>query len=373
MTWKTNVLRATALMTVVGALVALHALTGPAAVAKDFSGERITIIVPFREGGGTDTYTRFLAPYLSKKLPGQPVILVRNIPGAGGIAGTNQFEDRARPDGLTIMGISASVNINFMLGDPRVKYKLNTYRPFLLSPFGAVIYGSTKLGVDPSDPKRMVEKLRAAPNLLYGGQSPTSADNRTLLALYILGIKPRVVWGMKGRGGSRLAFERGEFNVNYDSTSAYLKSVVPMVKSGVATPLFTQSLVDENGNLVRDPTFPDIPHLAEVYQAVNGRDIRSEGALFAAWNALNTAGGMANKALALPAATPDDIVNTYVKAARDLMNDPAFQEARKKQLGVYPQVFGESARRFLKQATTLEPEARKALAKWLKEEYNHDL
>jgi len=48
--------------------------------AVDFSGKRITIVVPFNEGGGTDSYTRFLQPYFQKYLPGNPKILRSAIP-----------------------------------------------------------------------------------------------------------------------------------------------------------------------------------------------------------------------------------------------------------------------------------------------------
>ena len=49
------------------------------AQAVDFSGKKIELIVPYREGGGSDTYARLFAPYLEKYLPGKPTILVRNF------------------------------------------------------------------------------------------------------------------------------------------------------------------------------------------------------------------------------------------------------------------------------------------------------
>ena len=70
-------------------------LTTPA-LAADFSGKRITILVPFNEGGGTDSYTRFLSPFFQKHLPGNPKILVLNKSGAGGILGGNYFEQKAK-------------------------------------------------------------------------------------------------------------------------------------------------------------------------------------------------------------------------------------------------------------------------------------
>ena len=67
----------------------------------DFSGRIVELIIPFREGGGSDTWGRFNAPFLSRYLPGQPTVAVRNVPGGnrvngGGDGGTDRGE---APDG----------------------------------------------------------------------------------------------------------------------------------------------------------------------------------------------------------------------------------------------------------------------------------
>jgi hypothetical protein len=59
-------------------------------------------VIPFAEGGGSDVWARFMAPFLSKHLPGRPNVIIRNVPGGGSITGTNDFyaaraARRARP------------------------------------------------------------------------------------------------------------------------------------------------------------------------------------------------------------------------------------------------------------------------------------
>ena len=76
---------------VAGSALALTVAWAPIAQAADFSGKRLRIIVPFNEGGGTDSLTRALPPFMEKYLPGNPKILVVNKPGAGGIVGGNYF------------------------------------------------------------------------------------------------------------------------------------------------------------------------------------------------------------------------------------------------------------------------------------------
>ena len=341
------------------------------AQAVDFSGERITVIVPFSEGGGTDVYARFLVPLLREHLPGKPTMLIRNIPGAGSIAGANQFQERAKPDGLTVMGVSTSTITNYALKDPRAKYRLDTWNPIILSPLGAVVYGRAEIGVKLGDsPKTIVEKLKAY-RLVYGGQSITSGDIRPNISLAMLGIKPKTVWGLKGRGPPRLAFERGEFNINYDTAQAYTKRVVPMIEAGKATPLFSFGFVDDDGNMIRDPLFPDLPHFAEVYEGYWGK--KPSGPDWKAWFAFFNMGTMASKSLHLPAGTPQDIIDTYRKAAVDMMASAEYKKAATKVVGEYPQALGKQAKRIILDAATIPPDAKAWLDKWLKEEHNTEL
>src|SRR4051812_19647971 len=78
----------------------LWSAQGFAAPSDMFKGKTITYIVATTPGGGYDTYSRLIAQYLQKYLPGARV-LVKNVPGAGNIIGANTIY-AARPDGLTI-------------------------------------------------------------------------------------------------------------------------------------------------------------------------------------------------------------------------------------------------------------------------------
>ena len=85
-------------------------------MAVDFSGKKIELIVPYREGGGSDTYARLFTPFLQKYLPGKPKILIRNFPGGGSIKGSNKFEKRARPDGTSFVVTSSSTMVAQLFG-----------------------------------------------------------------------------------------------------------------------------------------------------------------------------------------------------------------------------------------------------------------
>src|SRR5215475_12968514 len=75
-----------------------------AALAADdvFAGKAVNIIAGLPPGGGVDGEMRVLAHYLAKYIPGQPVIVPRNMQGAGGIILANHLYNVAAPDGLTL-------------------------------------------------------------------------------------------------------------------------------------------------------------------------------------------------------------------------------------------------------------------------------
>lgn len=344
-----------------GLIAAAFALPVPDAVAQkvSFEGKRIEAMVPFPPAGGTDVYMRALAPFLEKHLPGNPTVIVRNVPGGGSIPGANQFQARAKPDGTHVLAVSASTVMNYVFQRDKVQFELEKAEPIIISPQGAVVYIARGLGVEkPED----IAKLRNRP-LLYGGQTPTGGDLRITTSFELLGLNVKHVWGL-ARGPARLAFERGEFNINYDTTPAYMRSVLPMVKAGKVVPLYTSGIVDEGGNIVRDPNFQDLPTLPEAYERMHGR--KPSGPAFEAWRAVVQMGIMANKGLFLPVGTPRPIVEAWRTAVRNMLNDPEFQKHAETITEGYPQFVGEAGRPIVKEATALTPEVRAWLANYLK-------
>jgi tripartite-type tricarboxylate transporter receptor subunit TctC len=333
-----------------GAAVALG-LAGHADAA-DFSGKTIEWIIPFPVAGGSDVWARFFAPVLAENLPGKPTVVVKNVPGAGSIVGTNQFQSRARPDGLMILGTSGSTQFPFLLQDTRVKYDYKNWVPVLASPTGGVVYINPTTGVKgPED----LAKLKGK-KMKYGSQGATSLDLVPILAFQILGLD------------ARLAYERGEAAIDYQTSSAYLRNVVPLVKAGKATPLFSWGVLNDKGEFVRDPTFPDLPHFVEFYEKAYGK--KPSGIEFVAFKSFCVAGFAVQKLIFLLAGTPQDIIDAYVMALQKGIATPEFKEKSKAELGDYEQATGKAAEAFLKVALEVTPEARQWVRKWLTEKYN---
>ena len=357
------------------AALAASVATAPIAnAAVDYSGERITILVPFNEGGGTDSYVRFLAPFYERHLPGNPKIQVLNKSGAGGILGGNYFERKAKKDGTWIFALSTSTLSNYALRDPRVKFDLANYIPIILSPRGAMQYVRKDLGLqDEPDIVAKLKKMQATPRdkLVFGGKTPTSMGLSLRVGLSLLDVEVKSVWGMKGNGPMALAFERGEFTVNFDNTLSYKNNRKQMIADGVAVPLYTFGVVNEQGTFVRDPEAPDVPNWHEAYEKLHGKP--PSGAQAEAFEALFHMAVTMSKSLNLPAATSGEIVAAWVDATHKILEDPEFIAKRKKIFGAYPQTVGAAAGPIRDKATTISPQARAWLAKYLKSRHDVEL
>ncbi|WP_020559894.1 Bug family tripartite tricarboxylate transporter substrate binding protein [Thiofilum flexile] len=332
--------------------------------AQDFAGKTIEWTIPFGVGGGTDVWARFFAPQLSEALPGKPTVVVLNVPGGGSISGANQFAKRASHDGLSILGTSASTQYPAILGDPRVRYDYADWTAVLASPTGGVVYIDPKYGV--TGPKD-IEKLRAE-EIRFASQGATALEMPVLLGFKMLGLKIKPVFGMESRGAGRLAFERGEAGIDFQTSSAFLNSVKPLVDAGKAVPLFSLGVVDANGNVSRDPSFPDLPTFVEFYeQATSGKP---EGEAYEAWKALMLAGYSLQKMMVLPKDAPPEVIAAYGEAAKTIIDAPDFRQRAGDELGDYKQLVGSEADAALKAALTLDPGIRKFLTNWLSEDYN---
>lgn len=346
-----------------GALVCSALVTAPAR-AVDFSGKTIEWIIPFGLGGGSDVLARFNAPYLSKYLPGNPTIVLVNVPGGGSTTGANRFAANAKPDGLMMLVTSGSTQFPYLLGDPRVKYDYKDWRVVIAAPTGGVAYISSKFGVTSAKDLGKVKGQK----LIYGSQGATSLDLVPMLGFRMLGLDVHHVFGMQGRGYGRLAFERGEATIDYQTSSAYVKSSLPLVQAGTAIPLFSWGTADESGELVRDPAFPELPHIAEAYELVHGK--KPSGPEWEAFLAFLIAGFPAQKLIVLPKGTPDDILEAYRNGARKMFEDPDYKAKSDAALGGYPQVTGKAAEALMKLGTTITPEARAIVRDYLTKTHN---
>lgn len=358
-----NISRRNVLGVMAAACAVFFTPAGGVQAAFDLDGKTIDWVIPFSEGGGSAKWANFYAPLLSDALPGKPKVVVKFMPGAGSTKGANWFHDQAKPDGLTILGTSGSTQFPYLLGDPRVKYEYKDWHVVLASGTGGVAYLPPDLGARfKKDPNSIL-----GVDFIYGSQGATRLDLVPLLAWELLGLKVEPVFGIKGRGDGRLMFERGEANIDYQTSSGYLKGVVPLVEGGKAVPMMTWGALNSRGKIVRDPTFPDIPTFKEVYKQMKGEN--PSGAAWEAWKAFFVAGFPAQKMVFLPNGATREMIRTYSRAFKKVINRPDFAEISAKRLGKYPQMTDRDARKAFQQATAVNDEAKTFVKNWLKDRY----
>ncbi|MEM1430109.1 MAG: tricarboxylate transporter [Pseudomonadota bacterium] len=336
----------------------------------DLSGKTVEWIIPFSETGGSAKWANFYAPLLSEALPGQPTVVVKFMPGAGSTKGANWFQEQSYEDseGTVIFGTSGSTQFPYLLGDPRVRYEYQDWEVVLASGTGGVAYL-------PPDLSEMMDGLDATAlqgtDFIYGSQGATRLDLVPLLAWEMLGLSVEPVFGIKGRGDGRLMFERGEANIDYQTSSSYLKGVTPLVEAGTAVPMMSWGALDADGNIVRDPTFPDLPTFKEVCDATPSCE--TSGKRWEAWKAFFVAGFPAQKMVFLPAGASDDAIATYQAAFEAIKGRDDFAEISTGRLGIYPQMTGGEATEALSSATRVPEEARSFVVGWLKDRYGVSL
>lgn len=319
--------------------------------------------IPFGVGGGTDVWARFFSPWLSESLPGEPTIMIDNVPGGGSINGANLFAMRAKSDGSDWLGTSASTQYPAMLGDSRVRYDYNDWTPILATPTGGVIYAQPSLG---ETAENALDSLLKQPVKL-AAQNPTGLELPVLIALDMLGADVQAVFGMRSRGEGRLAFERGEADIDFQTTSAYLSNVEPLVEAGKAVPLFSLGALNDEGEIVRDPAFPELPTFNEVYQSRHGE--APSGNAYEAFRKFFASGYSLQKLIMVPKDTPQALIDTYRQTVRDFVGTEDFKEAAAAQLGPYTPVVGDAAQRHLDDAMSIDDATRDWLADWLQSEH----
>jgi tripartite-type tricarboxylate transporter receptor subunit TctC len=348
-------------------LVAASALAlgvgAPQMARADLSGATVDYVIPFSESGGSAAWANFFAPLMSEALEGNPTVVVRYRPGAGSTAGANWFAEQTTDDGTLIFGTSGSTQFPYLLRDPRVRYEYRDWTPVLASGTGGVVYLPPDLGARfDGDMDDLQDEF-----FLFGSQGATTLDLVPLLAFRLLGLQVEPVFGIEGRGDGRLMFERGEANIDYQTSSAYIANVQPLVDQGLAVPVMTWGILDDAGNIVRDPTFPDIPTFAEICEATAGCE--TEGVAWDAWRAFFVSGFAAQKLVYLPGTASAETVAMYEEAMAEILARPDFAELSASELGVYPQMIGPAALVAHEAAITVSDEARQYVLDWLREDY----
>jgi tripartite-type tricarboxylate transporter receptor subunit TctC len=284
----------------VAALIAAGSRPGSAQI--DFSGKTIRLYIGTGPGGGYDTYGRWVARHLGRHVPGNPVLVPQNMPGASSLTLTNFLFNTAPRDGTAIGIINQAMPTEQYLDIGNTNYDSKSF-----SWIGRVSSAVEMAIVWHTVPVATIEDVRRRETLM-GGTGPTSS---TVFVPYLMdnlaGMKFKVVTGFNGTTEIALAMERGEVE-------------------GSATPL--ESLTSYRADWVRDRKIrilvqytaardvemPDIPTMVELGRSDEARQILR----------FYASAAEVGRSVVAPPAMPSQTVATLRRAFDEMLTDPAF-------------------------------------------------
>jgi len=283
--------------------LAIFFCAGPAATVRAqgdpyYKGKQIKIIVGFTAGGIVDLWARFYIQHLGKQLPGNPELIVQNVPGGGSMIAANQLYNLAKPDGLTLGAFSAGLYFDQLTGAKQVQFDWTKFNWI-----GSPTQNFETLAMRADSPYRTIEDLqKAAPPPRCGATGVgTTGHVFPKFLEEALGTKIQIVMGYPGTRDIELALERGELQCYAITQEAFSREPGrSWVKKG-----FLRILVQ--GGQKRDPSYANVPTIYELMEKHNTPEaIRRVATIL-----------LAATAAGRPLAAPPNLPAERLKALRD--------------------------------------------------------
>jgi tripartite-type tricarboxylate transporter receptor subunit TctC len=202
-------------MSAAGAVPALLAMMAAAttahadAVADFYKGGQVTIQVGYGAGGGYDVTTRLFARHFGKHIPGNPTVVVENMPGAGSMRVANAIFNVAPKDGTVLGVFASSTALEPLFGNKKAEYDPRQYQwigSLHRDIASCALWKGAGQGV-----ANLPDLIKATKTVLFGSTSPTAITSQHPLFLKnMLKANLKVVYGYKGTKDVSLAMMRGE-------------------------------------------------------------------------------------------------------------------------------------------------------------------
>lgn len=253
------------------------------AQAQYYKGKTITVLVGF-SAGGTDTAARIFARHIKQYIPGNPKVIVRNLPGAASLKAQNFLFERAKPDGLTI-GFNPFQVMAQLTGAQGIRFDYSKFT-FLAGIKGPPFLVVSRADVAPGGVKTAADLLKAK-RLNYTGRNAIhSIDVISTASLEVFGLKYNYVPGYRGSASIATSLERSETNITGASLPMYRRQLQRPLKAGTVVPLWYVPRKDVNGNDQPADVYEKlgIKTFKQVYQQTHGKAPSGQ-----VWNAMTLA------------------------------------------------------------------------------------
>jgi tripartite-type tricarboxylate transporter receptor subunit TctC len=328
-----------------GTIIALAIAVGlnPAAradpIADFYRGRSISLILSAGAGGGYASYARAFAPYFSAHIPGNPTIVIQNMPGGGGLRAMLYLDSVAPKDGTTLGLVHSSVPFAPIYG-----IKAANFDPRTMNWIGSLDASTGICVAWHSSGIATWQDLLEKPFVVGGTGAGSQMETMPVMLDKLFGTKIKVISGYKGGNDIYLAMERGEVQGRCGGLISSINATRP--------DWFSQKLVNVPIQIAatRSPLFPNTPAITEFTKDERTRKILQ----------LILAPLEMDRPILAPSGVPAERLTALRDAFHAAMNDPAFiAEAAKDHLEIR-EISGQRVTQILSDAFAMPAEIAKA-------------
>jgi tripartite-type tricarboxylate transporter receptor subunit TctC len=305
-----------ALLLLVGWLAVPSRESGAQAPRDFYRGKQITLLIASGAGGGYDAYARALARHMGRHIPGNPAIIPKNTPGAGGLIAANTLYNASAPDGLTFAALTNGAAMDPLFGEKAARFDGQKF-----AWLGSIGKLENICVTWQGSPITRIEQAKTREVTVSATGATGNSAIMPKIVNEFLGTKFKVIGGYAEGAGQTLALERGEVDgicgLSYSTLKAARPDWFRDHKLNVLLQIGLEKLRDLPNvpnaiNLVRDPQKKKVLALILIRQEM--------GRPFAA-----------------PPGTPPERLAILRAAFEATLKDPAFiAEAGKLQLELDP-------------------------------------
>ncbi len=285
-------------------------------IAEFYKGKSLTIVVGQEPGTGFDIYSRTLARHFGRNIPGNPSVIVQNMPGASGVNSFNWLGNIAPKDG-TVMGTSSqNVVVEVLFGNQAAKYDVTRFNWI-----GNMEESAAVCGLSPDAGITRFEELLTK-EIVVGATGPTGPIGQSARALNaIVGTKLKIIYGYKGTASIKQAMQSGEVKgicgLPWSTIKAFWKD---MLDNGTFKPIVQLSA----------RRLPELGQTAHVTDFVKGGEARQIADLIYGQLVLG-------RIYAMPSGVPAERVAALRSAFMTTMADKEFlADAEKTRIDIIP-------------------------------------
>lgn len=227
----------------IAVLLSLAAPVRAQSVEEFYRGKTITISVGFTGGGGYDLYARVLGRHIGRHIPGNPAVVVQNMPGAGSLKATQYIYSLAPKDGTALAIVSRGMATDPLLNDAKFDATKFTW-------IGSVTSETSICATWKTSATKTWDDMFKREFTLGGSATGADPDTFALILRNVFGAKVKLVTGYPGGNDINLAMERGEVEGRCGwswSSLKSLKSWLPQIN------LLAQFAVEKNADIPNVP------------------------------------------------------------------------------------------------------------------------